>query len=131
MANTLDAVHDLLPVVTPSEVTIDISAMCGQPAGTTVLTLREPTPAAYWSVLGDAQLVRARHGKWPDSLCQSVAMLGLCHISPQPARISPGEFYTHMCDRSHHVFLYVLQKFQQAFPGLSDWDNAVEQGKTA
>lgn len=125
----LDAIASALPARTRSKVDVDISTWIGQEPGTSVLTFQEPDASVLFTVQKDAELVHVRHSRWTDELCQSVALLALCHAAPS-GKSSPGEFYTAMCANTWDVFLRVLQAFQAAFTGLSDWNAAVAEGKT-
>lgn len=124
----LDAIAGALPVQERQTVEIDISPWIGQEPGTSVLTLREPDAAAMFRANEDAKIVQVRHAKWPETLCQSVALLALSHVAPV-GETAPGQFYCTLCDRAPAVFLRVLQRFQQVFPALGDWDAQVAEGK--
>jgi len=128
MSRDLDGIGAALPDAKRAEVEIDISERMGLAPGECVLKFCEPDAAALFTVPKDAEYVRLKHTRWPDELCQSIALLALCHVEPVGKR-SAGEFYMDLCERSTTIFMHVLRAFQEAFPGLRDWDAAVDEGK--
>lgn len=125
---SLDSILGAIPERGERTAEVDISEWIGQEAGTSVLRFREPGADTLFTIHKDAEIIKVRNARWPEELCQSIALIALSHVEPR-GDVSPGEFYVRMCQHNWSVFLRVLNAFQAAFPALRDWETATAEGK--
>lgn len=125
---SLDSIMSAIPAHDRRAAEVDISEWIGQEPGTSVLKFREPGADTLFTVHKDAEIIKVRNARWPEELCQSIALIALSHVEPS-GEVSAGDFYVRMCQQNWSLFLRVLQAFQAAFPALRDWDTATAEGK--
>jgi hypothetical protein len=119
MFSTLDQLIDAIPTDTVETVEVDIAEFLNQ-SSPVLLTWRRPSVAAVYATANDAQSLIKRFPQWGDvpQLAVSVAMMGACHLAPNPGKLAPGLFYAKLVDKNEQLYFYLLQKINEHFPGL-------------
>jgi hypothetical protein len=102
---------------------IDFSEVAGNPPGTNIIHVRQPSAVLSFKAaeMGEGELRRHKKAfQFPKSLRESVALLSLCHISPQPSdpeRLVIDDYIDLAGDEEEdHIFMGILKLFGERFP---------------
>lgn len=111
---------------------IDFSAVAGNPEGTNVIYIREPSPQMYFKAeeMADEDLKRdQRSWKWPKTMRGAVALLALCHVAPMPPapRLVLDDYLDMASDEEQNrVLTAILKRFGELFPQVANIDQQIK-----
>lgn len=97
--------------VSAKTVEINVSEWLGKGA---ILTLKESDTAALFASGALIHEIKKNNPSWPDSLCQQVALLGNCHVSPA-VKENPAKVYIELANKRRDCFMYILTEYQKFF----------------
>lgn len=123
-----DEIVEKAPVTTLPTVEIDLSEFLKEPEKTTVITFQEPSTARIYQIGEDSRQIKMRAPEWPDTLCADVATLAISHLKPE-SKMPVALLYMKLAEEKRNVFAYLLARWREAFPHLSNFNQAVEEEK--
>lgn len=111
---------------------IDMSDLFNKRVGQAVFTFEEADTPTLYSIPEQVQFVKRQRKKWPELLCQGVALMAMCHRAPKVKTLNTLIMYVQMVDNlGTERFMEFTKRFYDAFPGLADPQKAIEEAKNS
>lgn len=130
-AGTLGALLESVPEQELLTVDLDFSEMFGSEPGTWLFRFSEPGTAEVFQAAEDAAKLRKQNPMFSQLMCETIAVMALCHVAPESGNLPRIHFYSRLARKNKDIFIRFLMEFRGAFPQLTNFEEAVTEAKNA